>query len=239
MNGINNSKASFGNRVKDRRLALKISSHEKLAERMYPGASSLESMRKKVAKWESGYAEPSVSEFQRLCDILDCDPEYLWGEIDEPRRDTRTIMDITKLSQKAIEALLFFSNNPLAGNHQFLNASAILSIMLENPAFYRVLHDIYASVQTHMDLELAKIGDSLLQPADQGEFEAVRNEINQDIKELEDVTKKYGYSMVSTEEWQNVIAFRMNQSIAAVANDTITILHGELDSLIKSMLKQN
>lgn len=239
MNGTNNSKSSFGNRVKDRRLALKISSHEKLAERMYPGAISLESMRKKVAKWESGHAEPSVSEFRRLCDILDCDPEYLWGIIDEPRRDTRSIMEISKLSQAAVEALLLFSTKPINGDHQFLSSAHILSLMLENPAFYRVMHDIYESVENHLDLETERMGKLIVSPEHQNEAETEYMEIVRVIKNLEGVTKKYGYSLISSEEWQNVVAFRMNQSIAAVVSDTITILHNECDSLIKSMLQQN
>lgn len=62
-------------------------------------------MRKKIERWENGQAEPTISEFKQLCDVLECDPEYLWGVCPTPRRETKQAMDITGLSENSIAFL--------------------------------------------------------------------------------------------------------------------------------------
>lgn len=107
------SKYKFCDILRTRRKACGYKSCSKLAAALLPSADtfseryyydkSIETMRKKIERWEAGQAEPTISEFKQLCDVLECDPEYLWGECPTPRRETKQAMDITGLSENSID----------------------------------------------------------------------------------------------------------------------------------------
>lgn len=115
-NGNNYSKSKFGDILRKRRRACGFQSCSKLAVALLPSANassnpfyyekSIETLRKKIERWETGQAEPNISDFKLLCDVLECDPEYLWGTCPTPRRETKQAMDITGLSEKAIDHII-------------------------------------------------------------------------------------------------------------------------------------
>ena len=111
-NGKNYSKYSFSDILRNRRRSCGYKSCSKLAIALLPPVDafseryyydkSVETLRKKIERWENGQAEPTISEFKQLCDVLECDPEYLWGICPTPRRETKQSMDITGLSENSI-----------------------------------------------------------------------------------------------------------------------------------------
>ncbi len=107
------SKNTFCDILRKRRKKCGYKSCSKLAMALLPPQStfselyyynkSVETMRKKIERWESGVAEPTVSEFKQICDALECDPEYLWGVCPTPRKETKEVMDVTGLSEEAVD----------------------------------------------------------------------------------------------------------------------------------------
>lgn len=125
INGKKYSKYDFKDILRARRKDCGYRSCSKLAEAMMSpidksGDSeqagilyikAIDTMRKKIERWETGKGEPSTSEFKQLCEILECDPEYLWGICPTPRRETRQVMDITGLEQPFINYVLAKRND--------------------------------------------------------------------------------------------------------------------------------
>lgn len=105
---MNISKMEMGEIISARRTEVGLT-QQGLADKMCGGYENLEgsaNIQRKISSWENGKSFPKVDDFMTLCDALDCDPQYLCGEIDTPRRETRTVMEITGLGKKAAESLL-------------------------------------------------------------------------------------------------------------------------------------
>lgn len=87
----------LGERIRARR-AEKGYTQESLAD-------TLAVHEKTVFAWERGAG--CMSDFiPALCEILDCDTEYLFGNSPMPHKETATAMDITGLSEKAVDSLI-------------------------------------------------------------------------------------------------------------------------------------
>ena len=97
----------------------------------------VESKRKAISNWEKGSATPSLSDFVLLCKILDCDTQYLLGEIDVPRVEEKAVMDITGLSEKAVEKLIRIKDGNCVTWW-----SDTLNLIIENENFIDLLHTI-------------------------------------------------------------------------------------------------
>lgn len=77
---------------------------EKLAELL--GIS-----RDKLSKWENGARFPDLNELLKICDIFDCDLDYLVGRIEQPTHSLQDISDITGLSIENIKRLQEWNKN--------------------------------------------------------------------------------------------------------------------------------
>ena len=97
----------------------------------------VESKRKAISNWEKGSAYPSLSDFVLLCKILDCDTQYLLGEIDVPRVEEKSVMDVTGLSEKAVEKLIRIKDGNCVTWW-----SDTLNLIIENENFIDLLHTI-------------------------------------------------------------------------------------------------
>ena len=97
----------------------------------------VESKRKAISNWEKGSANPSLSDFVLLCKILDCDTQYLLGEIDVPRVEEKAVMDITGLSEKAVEKLIRIKDGNCVTWW-----SDTLNLIIENENFIDLIHTI-------------------------------------------------------------------------------------------------
>ena len=140
MLGINNSEIDyrFGDRIAKRRKECGFKSQTDLAEKMVPAfedgdehARAVESRRKLVSNWESGKSHPSLRDFVDLCKLLDCDMEYLLGDIEVPRKEIKSAMDITGLSAEAINALSCLSDS---------NYVNVLSALIEDANFEYLMY---------------------------------------------------------------------------------------------------
>lgn len=61
--------------------------------------------RKTISKWETGETEIPMTRLPEICNLLDCDMDYLFGKIDVPRKNTEIAMKETGLSEKSITKL--------------------------------------------------------------------------------------------------------------------------------------
>lgn len=66
--------------------------------------------REKIVIWEKGGRSPDLNELLKICDIFDCDLDYLVGRIEQPTHSLQDISDITGLSIKSIEQLQEWNN---------------------------------------------------------------------------------------------------------------------------------
>lgn len=90
----------IGKRIKQRRKTLGLS------QSALAGAMGLNTDRRTIGNWESGSTKPGGAEtYISLCDVLDCDMEYLFGNSKTPHKETASAMEITGLSEKAIDTL--------------------------------------------------------------------------------------------------------------------------------------
>ena len=72
-----------------------------------PESKMVDRKRRNISNWENGKCKPSVDEIALLCKLLNCDPEHLlYQDCVHPRKDTKTVMDITGLSESAVDALI-------------------------------------------------------------------------------------------------------------------------------------
>lgn len=78
---------------------------------------------------------PKLSVVCNLCELLDCDIDYLLGNIDVPRHETADIMASTGLSEKAVETILL-----LRRDNQMDWGLDTLNVLLENPDFMVLLY---------------------------------------------------------------------------------------------------
>ena len=233
MKGTNSSKKSFGELLWERRTALNIS-QENLAEMLFPDANSLESNRKKVGKWENNRSEPTASEFRRLCEVLKCDPEYLWGMIDEPRRATRTVMEVTQLDQRAVEMLVEFTDQRVPG---YVDPGYIIGCFLKDPDFYRVIGEIRQNVWYTTLLERNRIREQFVIDDRKNEYVSGMEELRSRIESMKLLTEEVGYSVVSVDELIRVFSFRINQSMGKVLTKTIELLCNEASEDMHQLLK--
>lgn len=85
-------------RLKERRKAAGLT-QQQLANRM--GVHL-----KTEQNWEQGIVSPTLETLLQLCDVLDCDMDYLIGRIDQRTHEIQDIHDLTGLSPIAVEKLI-------------------------------------------------------------------------------------------------------------------------------------
>lgn len=146
MIGKNYSLLKFGDTLMKRRKACGFRSQANLAEKMVSISQdgdeysrNIESKRKTISNWEGGKAAPSLADLIALCNILDCDIEYLIGDIDVPRKETLTAMELTGLSEKTLKTVL-----NLHRNNQIDWGLDTLNFLLENEKIEEFLYYLTA-----------------------------------------------------------------------------------------------
>lgn len=93
----------FGVRMQERRLALKNSplTENKKTATQKGVAKKLGVNIDTVKSWEAGEFLPSLYHFNKLCEIIDCDADYLLGNIDRPYRAAFNLETDTGLSARS------------------------------------------------------------------------------------------------------------------------------------------
>ena len=97
---------------------------------------------KTVRNWENAKLDPpacagmKLTHFINLCEKLECDPEYLIGDLTTPHRKIAEIRDETALSEKAIENIIVISKHQKDPVYDLQRE--LIDAMLEDEHF---LHD--------------------------------------------------------------------------------------------------
>lgn len=244
MNGKNNTQNLFPERLRTRRKALGIKSCERLWALIYPDLMVTENSRRKIENWESGKAEPTISEFKKLCEVLECDPEYLWGSIDSPKRDTQTIMDITGLEEEAVDMMIKIAKEAsehlgLDKRQAFISPVHVLSTMLSAPDFYGAVIDINACVHMHgRSLVSAKGQNVALNRDDKALVDEFTNIRSENMSLLNELAEKYGYMVIGMSDMHDVLEYRLHHHLSKVCAEVTQVLCSELDDYLLPMLQR-
>ena len=148
---MQNDISGFGVNIQKRREQLGLTQTQ-LAERIWeeeikssdnePSAVK-EQKRKNIGNYENGKFPKNGGIYYRLCKVLDCDMDYLFGLIDSPKHVYADIQEQTFISEKAAENL-----KKNAGGYW-----QALSSVLESETFWQFLKlmETYKSVGTTGD----------------------------------------------------------------------------------------
>lgn len=93
----------IGERIKKRRVEMGYT-QKTLAQAMTDVCSG-GVHEKSIAAWENGEG-CKTRYISDLCEVLDCDTEYLFGYCATPHKETATVMEITGLSETAVNSLI-------------------------------------------------------------------------------------------------------------------------------------
>ena len=63
-----------------------------------------------IQSWEQGKSTPTADALANICELLDCDSDYLLGRIDERTHSVEDMRQYTGLSAEAIERLHYFAD---------------------------------------------------------------------------------------------------------------------------------
>ena len=96
---------AIGERIAVERKRLKMSQTD-LASKLNLADSS----RVTVGHWENGKAVPCLEYMKDMCEIFDCEMDYLFGKINERTREVADICAVTGLSAEAVELLRQWQN---------------------------------------------------------------------------------------------------------------------------------
>lgn len=92
----------MGNRIRARREELGMS-RPNMSNLMRKLGSTVD--QKTIESWELGRNNCSLTNIPYICEILDCDTEYLFGNSSTPHKEIADVSAITGLSPEAIENL--------------------------------------------------------------------------------------------------------------------------------------
>ena len=113
---LQTKRESFSQRVKKRREELHIT-QDGLARLVWPDIFSDDNMsekardtkRKCIVGYENGKYPKDPDVYLSLCNALDCDMGYLFGEHDCKTKDLQGVCDYTGLTESAVEQLHFYT----------------------------------------------------------------------------------------------------------------------------------
>lgn len=120
----------FGKKLKEAR-KLKYKYQQEFADAI---GAKVETVR----NWEQGWILPEMGTLFKICDILDCDLDYLIGRLEYKKHDTKMISDYTGLSEDAVTALHLYKN---ADDRRSLWPS-YLSDIINNKDFFALMGKI-------------------------------------------------------------------------------------------------
>ena len=121
----------FGKKLKEAR-KLKYKYQQEFADAI---GAKVETVR----NWEQGWILPEMGTLFKICDILDCDLDYLIGRLEHKTHDVQFIQDYTGLSEKSIKMLHDYHVSKTDGQNCL---PTYISNILDHPDCYVLLHHI-------------------------------------------------------------------------------------------------
>lgn len=122
----------FGDRLQDLRKQKKIKTQEEFAAKLGVNLKS-------VQNWEQGRKLPQTEHLFKICDVLDCDLDYLIGRLEERNRTIKEMAAYTGLSEKSIKMLHDYHVSKTDGQNCL---PTYISNILDHPDCSVLLHHI-------------------------------------------------------------------------------------------------
>lgn len=241
MNGNLISNPTFGDRIcalrekagynTPRELALVLCGYTKTTKGlMNEDAKRVDLMRRNIQNWEQGKNIPNVHMVANLCNLLDCDPEYLlYEDRDYPRKEIKSAADTLGLSNEAVKMLLEFTKSLDIG---FLTPGYIISTILENPSFYKIVASVMETLKHHAVISYNEKQIWLTQKID-GQTDGVPQELKELVDEMQEQLNYMGYAVVGNEDMTKMLEFKTNQNAGDLIRETIDILQDEADKFLQ------
>ena len=131
---------TFGSRLKAYRKSKNISVNEIVVKILEYQDNVIDddlinNFRKTYYNWENDKTTPNIEVLDMMCNILDCDYDFLMGKIDVPKKKTYDIKKLTGLSENAIQTLLDLHNETIynfkihGGNYGLINVGSEFEII--------------------------------------------------------------------------------------------------------------
>ena len=95
---MENLKRTFGDRLKHERKKFDMR-QEDLANRLGMTTAT-------IRNWEQGRTWPEMPDFIKLCELLECDADYLAGRIEQKTHDLNYLCTLTGLSERTASCIL-------------------------------------------------------------------------------------------------------------------------------------
>ena len=121
----------FGDRLQNLRKQKKIKTQEEFAAKLGVNLKS-------VQNWEQGRKLPQTEHLFKICDVLDCDLDYLIGRLEERNRTIKEMAAYTGLSEDAVKALHKYNN----ANDRRSSWPSYLSNIICHHDFRALMNDI-------------------------------------------------------------------------------------------------
>lgn len=130
------TKRDIGAKIKERRLDIGLTQKE-LAAMINEGIEQTDAPHTQISSWENGSKTPRTEALVRLCNALDCDIDYLLGQISVPRKNISDVMTVTGLSYEAVKAITCEGHE---GDKEIVIEA--LDFLLTSPNFENAMHEL-------------------------------------------------------------------------------------------------
>lgn len=244
------SNSTFGERIytlrgkagynTPRELALVLCGYSK-AEKglMNEDAKRVDLMRRNIQNWEQGKNIPNVHMVATLCNLLDCDPDYLlYEDRDYPRKEIKSAADTVGLSTEAVKMLIMFTDPSITRNTLELPPGLIISTMLENPHFYNIVISVMQTLRHYFALELNEIQKQFVPQHRKEEYDIVMQGLKNDIERFSKTIAESGYTIIDIGTMIKMLEFETNKSISSLVKETLDILQEYASELLQSEVKR-
>ena len=246
MNGNLISNSTFGKRIYMLRDKAGYNTHRELALVIcgYPQtvkglmgeeAKQVDRMRRNIQNWEVGKNIPNAQTIAMLCNLLDCDPDYLLYEnASYPRREVKATADSIGLTNKAVETLMKFTQPLSDGNYSFLKIGNIISTMLENPNFYQLTDSVMQNIVYCAALSYNENKRILIPSHLKDSYDQELSELKDTVDKIREKIETTGYTIIGIDNMIKMLEFETNQSMGNLIKETIDVLQEEVNEHLKA-----
>lgn len=130
---MEHDKKAIGTRIKRERTVAGFKSQADFAAALGYSKDS----RQTIWNWEKGERLPSLDDFEKMCEIFECELGYLLCEYDCKTREATNISVATGLSEKAVNKLIQINGSERS------ETMSTLGLMIEHESFFSLLSAIH------------------------------------------------------------------------------------------------
>lgn len=172
-------KWKFGERLKDRIKVKYLEDSEKYSycKNQEIFAEKMNIDRRTLSSWQNSSTYPTIEQLLTICELLECDADYLLGMNDEPLKTEREISEKTGISQKVLANVGY--------DEKLLKA---LNYFFDTEEMFSVIQKIHKNCLSEYKTEdfLNGFSDKLL-----GKIEAIHHKFDWEILPTEKTEDKY------------------------------------------------